>query len=133
MTTSWPSDRWTPIRKGKTYCSPACGGSCTQAAHDKAQREASKLAKRLGKGWKPRVWENLGWHYKAISPCGRIKVHTWKINGKDFGYHAFLGKPDFAGGRWASAMWETPQEAVEEVIRLAKEDVAEIQKAIEGL
>lgn len=29
-------DRWTPIRRGKIYCSPDCGRGCTVAEHDEA-------------------------------------------------------------------------------------------------
>lgn len=58
-------DRWTPVLRGDTYCSPACGAGCTKAAHDAAQRKAKALARRMGPGFKPRVWENLGWHYSA--------------------------------------------------------------------
>jgi hypothetical protein len=54
---------WKPARRGKTYCSPACGMGCTETAHCNAVNESKALAKRMGKGWKPRVWENLGWHY----------------------------------------------------------------------
>ena len=56
-------DRWKPVKRGKTYCSPACGMGCTEAAHCKAVNESKALAKRMGKGWRPKVWENLGWHY----------------------------------------------------------------------
>lgn len=28
----------------------------------------------IGKGWKLRVWENLGWHYSV--QCGTIAVHA---------------------------------------------------------
>ena len=66
---------WKPRLQGEIYCSPACGGGCTKVAHDAAKKQASELAKQLGKGWKPHVWENLGWFAKAISSCGRIKVY----------------------------------------------------------
>jgi hypothetical protein len=54
---------WTPVKKGLVYCSPACGHNCTKAAFDKATKSAEALAKTLGRGWVPSIWENLGWHY----------------------------------------------------------------------
>ena len=37
-----------------------------------------KLAAKLGDGWSARVWENLGWHYEAWSPNGRIRVNEYQ-------------------------------------------------------
>ena len=40
-----------------------------------AQRDAEELAARLnaslGGGWEPYVWENLGWHFRAVKTNGR--------------------------------------------------------------
>jgi hypothetical protein len=58
-----PKDRWTPVARGAIYCAPACGGGCTKAAFQKATREASQVAKRLGEGWAPHLNENLGWYW----------------------------------------------------------------------
>lgn len=57
---------WKPVLRGNIYCSPACGASCTKAAHDEAVKKAKALAKRMGKGWKIRVHENLGWFYAVV-------------------------------------------------------------------
>lgn len=35
-----------------------------------ATEHARKLCRILGKGWKPRVHENLGWHFGAYHCCG---------------------------------------------------------------
>lgn len=32
--------------------------------------DAAKLARGLGRGWKPNVWENLGWHWEAVNAAG---------------------------------------------------------------
>ena len=32
------------------------------------------LATKLGPGWTGVVWENLGWHARAVSPSGTITV-----------------------------------------------------------
>lgn len=67
------ADRWTPILRGDTYCSPACGGGCTKSAHDKALADAAALAERLGAGWTPHVWENLGWHWDVRKGVATIR------------------------------------------------------------
>ena len=58
-----PPGAWKPKRRGPLYCSPACGGGCTWSAFEEANRKAKAMAAKLGAKWKPRVWENLGWHY----------------------------------------------------------------------
>lgn len=68
MTTKDETDnRWKPRRSpnGQIYCSPACGHGCTSREHEAARTAARRLAKRLGDGWAPHVWENLGWHHEA--------------------------------------------------------------------
>jgi hypothetical protein len=61
---------WTPrLLPGGKYCSPRCGGAkgyCTKAAFDRATKTSATLAARLGDGWQPRVWENLGWHWEVV-------------------------------------------------------------------
>lgn len=56
----------TPKRRGDVYCSPRCGYGCTWLAYQQAKSAAAKLCNSLGRGWRPRVWENLGWHYEAL-------------------------------------------------------------------
>lgn len=56
---------WKPRKRGAIYCSPACGAKCLKADYDRCVREADALAKLLGPGWVPRIWENLGWHYEV--------------------------------------------------------------------
>jgi hypothetical protein len=67
-------DSWTPVPRGKTYCSPACGCGCTRRDHDRAVRDADRLVCILaGSGWKSVVWENSGWHFGAVS--GPVQVY----------------------------------------------------------
>ena len=66
---------WDPVRRGATYCAPACGRGCTHAEYMRANRSASALCASLGGGWKPHVWENLGWHPKAVSPTGVMAIY----------------------------------------------------------
>lgn len=58
--------------KAKIKCAKWCGFGCTQKAFDQATREAKALAKSLGPGWKPDVWENWGWNYTVSN--GSITV-----------------------------------------------------------
>ncbi len=57
--------RYTPVLRGGVYCSPACGAGCKKKAYDRAKNSADRLANRLGHGWVPEVFENLGWHYSV--------------------------------------------------------------------
>lgn len=68
---------WKPVRRGALYCAPACGGGCTWAAYGEAHRKGNELARRLGPGWSPNVWENLGWHYSATAAGGLVAVHEY--------------------------------------------------------
>lgn len=66
---------WTPVRRQDgTYCSPRCGGKCTKAAHDEAQRKGKDLAKRMGRGWRARIWENCMWHYSVVFDIDGVEV-----------------------------------------------------------
>lgn len=105
---------WKPRRSGAIYCAPACGGGCTKAAYDKAWRKARALARALGRGWKPVVSENLGWHYRACK--GTLKV------GKSFGsgYIAFLGEGDESMGGYWTGDGPTPRAAAWTAIREAR-------------
>lgn len=97
---------WTPrSRSGGIYCSPACGGSrgfCKRADYDRVTKEAAKLAARLGEGWEPEVWENLGWHYRVSR--GAFEVHRDKRDGS---FDAW-----FQGEKQFSATAETPEDAI---------------------
>ena len=71
-------NNWKPILRGKIYCSPRCGMGCTTRMYRLAVKRSQALAKRLGKGWKTEVWENLGWHYCVKK--GKLEIT---------GYHNF--------------------------------------------
>ena len=118
---------WNPQRRGNIYCSPACGGRCTWKGYLQAKKSARELATSLGPGWRSTVWENLGWHYAASSPCGRIKVHKGCLL-----YLAFLGEPDSSGDRWAED-GKTAKEAVRNVIAAAKSELRKLGTYIENL
>lgn len=66
---------WKPVLGTQTYCSTACGAGCTRADYKKARDAGLRLAVRLGKGWVPHVWENMGWNYKAIHKSLSMSVY----------------------------------------------------------
>lgn len=66
MTNTFKSEDWTPVKMESVYCSPACGCGCRLDDHNKAVDRAAKLTASLRGDWRPRVWENMGWHGEAI-------------------------------------------------------------------
>lgn len=61
---------WKPVLSGRVYCSPACGFGCSLRQYEERHRQGAELAAKLGRGWKARIWENMGWHY-CVSLTGR--------------------------------------------------------------
>lgn len=119
---------WTPVHNGHVYCSSGCGGSCTFAAYQRAKENAASLTRKLGKGWEPRVWENLGWHYGAGDLSGRLNVYptstgTWS---------AFMHTQPGHGGRWVETR-RTPRGAVDAAKRQARQEAQEILTLLESL
>ena len=80
------------------------------------------LAKRLGKGWKPHVKENMGWHYSARNGGWNVHADTYK---GVISYTAFLGRVGSLGGKWAEH-GDTPEEAIENTKAVALADVSEL-------
>ncbi len=71
---------WTPVLRGSVYCSSACGGGagvCDKEKYDLAVKSSNALAKRLGKGWKPTVHENLGWFWGAYKGVCHVSPSGW--------------------------------------------------------
>lgn len=66
--------KWIPVLKGEIFCSPACGGKCKKSAYDKAIQISNEIAAQLGEGWLPKVYENLGWHWKVEK--GNLQVSS---------------------------------------------------------
>jgi len=90
----------------------------------KAMKAARSLAKKLGRGWKPRVWANSGWHYQVVSPCGRLVVfpghQDWHQD-----WHVLLGDRGSGTGRY-KAHARTFRVAIRRVIEIARADLAAI-------
>ncbi len=112
----------------KKRCASWCGHGCTEEQYQKAVRRGAALAKQLGKRWKPRVWENLGWHFSAVSPCGRLEVHR----DGERSFTAYLGEPNSPGGRWAEGAGSAAA-AVKAVVREGRRELAEVTALVEGL
>lgn len=73
---------WTPRHHQLgIYCSPACGGRCTRVAYEEAVTEAAKLARHMGAGWSPEVWENSGWYFKAHKGLADIHCNSYRSEG----------------------------------------------------
>lgn len=124
---------WTPIHNGEIYCSPRCGGGCTFAKFVQAKTESAAIAKRLGKGWKTRVHENLGWHYSVISPTGTLRVSGpyGTLRASD-GFSASLNKRGDIGIRF-SGHGPTPEKAIAATLKAARKEAAFISKLLKGL
>lgn len=118
-----------PVRRGPYYCSPWCGHNCTIVAYDAASFKAKALAEQLGPNWKLHVWENLGWHYKAVDSSGCWKVHAHEYTDGVI-YTAYLGEANSTGGKWVDS-GKTPQQAIENVKYLALQALKELQVIID--
>lgn len=92
---------------------------------------AEKLTKSLplGRRWEGEAWENLGWHFKARSSCGRLEVSPACIGG---GFMAFLNEPGRGGGRWTGD-GRSPRTAVVRCIVKAQRERDLIQRILFGL
>lgn len=122
---------WTPRRRGKRYCSPACGFGCTYAQYQKAKKRAAALAAQLnqkGAGWKPRVWENHGgWFYSAVLGDFDVQVYPPHLGGKEFWCSVHCPR---AGQH--SAYGRTPMEAVRKSLQEVR-DTLDAARELEGL
>ena len=121
---------WKAKRRGKIYCAPACGAGCTVEQHRIAENAAAELVSELqrlgiGEGWKPLVWENLGWHARAVDATGRMAVHCNRTKS----YTALLGGLD--GARWAED-GRTPRAALRNVLATARAQKQYIDSLLQG-
>lgn len=112
-------------------CARWCGRGCTEAEYRAARQTAARLARQLGRGWRPEVWENLGWHARAVSADGRLKVHLSRAGGRR-SYAASLGPRESPGGRWAESARTAPA-AVARVVAAAERELADLHAALRGV
>lgn len=100
------------VEAGDMYCAKRCGAGCKRAAYDRAVKEADLLAASLGDGWVGKVWDNLGWHWRADKGCcgvypsknGSGMTGTYTVTG----YTAYFN----SGGGQHLGEGATPQDAV---------------------
>lgn len=118
---------WKARHVGDRYCSPACGANCSRAAYESAAQKAAALVARLGSRFKPRVWENLGWHYGAVSTCDRLYIRERDTRS----YSCFLNDKT-PSGRWVGE-GTTPQAAIADARRKALEEQTWIAAVLDGL
>ena len=129
---------WTPVARGKTYCSPVCGCGCTRADYERAVRDADQLVRRLrGEGWRAVVWENCGWHFKACS--GTVQVYgDRRGRGGSLRYSCMISShvEDPTGGSvlWTNRVpdlaYSDPNRAVRDMFRAAVSATAEVVAAL---
>lgn len=121
---------WRPRLRGGTYCSPACGGGCTFDAYIAATNAATLLAKRLGQGWKARVWENLGWHYRVFKGPLELdrngNMYSCLLSGSSSCDNS--GAVLWSGVRY----YRTPEAAVRAQLALARRVLRRLQRTIEA-
>jgi hypothetical protein len=97
--------------------------------------QATKLGKALlrkmkSKGWKLRVWENLGWHYCLVNPP--LTLHpgidgywifmTDKLNEADYGSYLWSMRDSFAD----------PNEAVRAQVVLAQKNIKVLNETVDA-
>jgi len=95
------------------------GCDTKEEATEKAEKLLSKMTT---KGWKIRVWDNLGWHYALEHPCGMsLHVHEY---GEKTSYMPYLSPDDHGGD---CSIWhdpdqdaDDPNEAVQKKIMYAQ-------------
>lgn len=92
---------------------------------------AKDLARRLGGGWRPEIWENLGWHYKAVHDGAQIAVYANHDDGRENGRVTYWA--DYGGGSYPDAKGRQlcsdgkstlPSDAVRQIIVAALEQAA---------
>lgn len=89
-----------------------------------ATREARKLVKKLGKGWRICVWENLGWHYCAEALDGHLTV--WDEGGE---YHVLFSPEHKHTGNYDwydEKRFRDPRKAVKHLLALMEKHTAKI-------
>lgn len=111
-----------PVRRGIYYCSPWCGSRCKLVDFDAAGIKARALADRLGQMWKPYVWENMGWHYAAITDSG---FHMMEYDDRHRKYKDGFGRLYYSvtTGTIYSGKGDTPEEAIRDALDPIKSEL----------
>ncbi len=96
-----------------------------------AEAAGAKLLKKLkGKGWKIRVWENLGWHCAAHN--GALTVHYDSRDGTHSCLLSDRVNDHGAGqGYWTENYYpKDPNKAVARQMKLAREFITKLDRVV---
>jgi hypothetical protein len=108
-----------------------------------AEIAGNKLLKRMkGKGWKLKVWENLGWHYAVYLPIGdawRLTVHPSLYRDEE-AYFTLLGRGGGGEPCWTpEGSHPDPNQAVRDQMDLIRDFIYEraemftdLEEALDG-
>lgn len=108
----------------KKRCAKWCGRGCTEEEYQKAKRDAKELCKKLGPGWKPHIWENLGWHFHAV----KGNIHVMQLGDE---YSTLMGEGGAGEMFWSPKKWfKDPKKAVKHQLYLARKHVKKCQEMI---
>lgn len=118
-------DRHAPRLDGDAYCSPACGMGCKRAEFDRASELALGIAKRLGGGWKPHVWENTGWHFEV-----KKGIATITVDDEGFYVGALVFVMSETNRVWIEKKGDDPRAVVEALSAELEERIAGLKRAI---
>jgi hypothetical protein len=116
-------NRWTPVRKGDVFCSPACGYKCKWADYQSATASAAALVAELGDGWHPHIWENGGWYYSAKKGAATVDYVERKGH---FDAEIMAGNIQFM------AEGSTPRGAMEAALAKIVDKVAALNRAMQS-
>lgn len=94
-----------------------------EIGYNEAAEKAEALSELMGYKWMPYVWNNLGWHYSAVSKDNALRVMPKAYPG--FGYVAHLGRND----EWTGE-GETPREAVSNALNAARAELKALKKLL---
>lgn len=98
-----------------------------------AQHAAAALAHCLGEGWQPVVWDNLGWHFKAVKGCVTVYPEDWRGATRA---SAWIEPPNTLVGPSALqivAYGPTPEDALGNAVQDARTLIARIEGSLAGL
>lgn len=117
--------------KGKLiYCGDRCGRGCTLDEYESAVTAANKLVAALPEGFKPRIWENLGWHHEAVktvSSDSRISIRDQTHSEGNYSADSRVA------GRQFMSFGRTPVEALNQLIGVAWSKITTETAALELL
>lgn len=88
-----------------------------------ATQEAAKTVAALGPEWKPKVWNNLGWHWAVQSKT----MYLWKSQHSESTWHVLANTEDrLPGGRYEWSVSEaSPEEAIASCLDKMQKDIME--------